>query len=320
MVSGDPWHGWIPLYVKGACAEVEWAYIGDKRFSDPFCHDTLHRLAARPFNQMFRRKSGLDLLLEREHSHPGLPLRGIIFHMSRCGSTLAAQWLAALPDSVVLSEPEALGVMLQWSLPDADEGLLRGLLAAMGQARRASDSRLFLKTNCMQMLTIDRLLTALPGTPWVFMYRDPVEVLVSHQSKPIWMHMQEALPGCGLQPPAGFGDDPEEGAAWMLSVVLQQARQAMLRYDNGLLLNYSELPQALETMSVHFGVAMESLDAEALNAVMGRNAKQRHEVYLPDTAEKRAAANAHITELAARWLDEPYQLLEQRRLGRVVAL
>lgn len=314
-MGGDPYAGWIPLFLRGSRAEVEWGYMGDERFTDPFCHETLQKLASKPFNQMFRRKCGLDSLLSRTRGSPGLPLRGIVFHMSRCGSTLAAQWLAALPDSVVLSEPEPLGTLLQWSPPDADEALLRALLAAMGQPRRDSDRSLFLKADCIHLLHIDRLLRAFPGTPWIFMYRHPVEVLVSHRRKPVWIQMLETMGACGLYPPAEFALDPEDSVAWILSIVMRQARHAMTRHGNGLLLNYSELPQALETMAGHFGVDLAGADRAALRDVSWRDAKQRGETFRPDSAEKRAAADPRILRLAARWLEEPYRDLEHLRLG-----
>ncbi|MBZ0091999.1 MAG: sulfotransferase [Sulfuricellaceae bacterium] len=314
MTVEDSFAGWIPLFLsaRGGRAAVEWGYMGGERFTEPFCHDTLQKLASRPFNRLFRRHSGLDLLLERAHGHPGLPLKGLVFHMSRCGSTLAAQWLAALPDSVMLSEPEPLDTLLQWPPHDGGTETVRALLAALGQPRREGDRRLFLKTDCWHMAHIDRLLAAFPGTPWVFLYRDPLEVLVSHRRMPGWHFVPDSMAGHGLHPPDELRSYPLGHGAWILSVVLEQARQAMVRHGNGLLLNYSELPEALEArIAGHFGVDLSDLEQEPLRAVSRRHSKQGHAVFQADATEKRAAADMEILELAARWLDEPYQLLEQ---------
>lgn len=312
MTTGDPLRGWIPLYVKGARAEVEWAYMGNERFSESFCHETLQKLASRPFNQMFRQRSKLGLLAERARSHPGLPLHGLVFHMSRCGSTLAAQWLAALPDSVVLSEPEPADALLQWLPPAGEEELLRGLFAAQGQPRRTCDRRLFIKTDCAHLLQIGRYLAAFPETPWVFMYRDPVEVLVSHQRSPATFEIAHVLAAAGIEPPAEAWRDPLSNAAWTLSLILQQAAWAMQQYGNGLLINYSDLPDALGTMARHFGIAADTLDAETMAAVSGHHSKRRT-AFQPDSAEKRAAADSQVLELSERWLSAPYQQLEQLR-------
>lgn len=322
MTDEDKLAGWIPLFLsaRGGQPAVDWGYMGSERFVEPFCHDTLRKLAARPFNRLFRRRSGLDLLRQRAHRHPGLPLRGMVFHMSRCGSTLAAQWLAALPDSVVLAEPEPLDTLLQWPAPDGDAETVSALLAALGQRRRESDRRLFLKTDCWHMVYIDRLLAAFPGTPWIFLYRDPVEVLVSHRRMPGWQLVPGSMTGHGLHAPDEVLNHPLGHGAWILSVILEQAGQAMRRHDNGLLLNYSELTGALDArLPQHFGIAPDSLDRAALRTVTGRHAKQPDAAFQSDAAEKRAAADSEVIELAARWLNEPYRALERLRGDRATS-
>jgi hypothetical protein len=317
-VERDALAGWIPLFLAapGGQATVDWGYMGSERFTEPFCHDTLQRLAALPFNRLFRRRSGLDLLRRRAQSHPGLPLRGMVFHMSRCGSTLAAQRLAALPDSVVLSEPEPLDTLLQWPGPDGDTQTVRALLAALGQPRREGDRALYLKTDCWHMLHIDRLLAAFPGTPWIFLYRDPLEVLVSQQRMPGWQLVPGTMAGHGLHAPDEVMNHPLGHGAWLFSTILKQAADAIRCHGNGLLLNYSELTDALEDrVPGHFGIAPEARDSAALRAVAGRHAKQPHAAFQPDAAEKRAAADSEVRLLAARWLEEPYQALERLRSG-----
>lgn len=314
----DSFAGWIPLFLsdRNEAPVVEWAYMGGERFTDPFCFDTLQRLALRPFNRLFRRQTGLDALLERSRSHPGLPLRGMVFHMSRCGSTLAAQWLAALQDSVVLSEPEPVDSVLQWpAFGSGSAQTLRAVLYGLGQPRRASDRSLFLKTDCWHMVHIARLLEAFPGTPWIFLYRNPVEVLVSHRQMPGWQLVPGSM-GChGLQAPPEVMNRPLAHGAWILSVILDEARLAMSRHANGLLVNYSELPHALETtLAAHFGLTQDVLECADLRAVAGRHAKQPHEAFRPDAATRRVSADEEVLSLAQRWLETPYRRLEAMRL------
>lgn len=81
----------------------------------------------------------------------------------------------------------------------------------------------------------------------------------------------------------------------------------MLRHGNGMLLNYSELPQALETrVARHFGIDMSDADSAALRAVSNRHSKRTDETFRPDAAQKRSSADAVVLELTARWLNEPY--------------
>lgn len=319
MTEMDDFAGWIPLFLSARSGQplVDWGYMGQERFVEPFCHDTLQMLAARPFNRLFRRQSDLDLLRRRARQYPGLPLRGIVFHMSRCGSTLAAQWLAALPDSVVLAEPEPLDTLLRWPPPDSDTDTVRALLAALGQPRRDSDRALYLKTDCWHMLHIDRVLAAFPDTPWIFLYRNPLEVLVSHQQVPGRQLVPGSMADHGLHAPDEVMNHPLGHGAWLFAAILKQAAQAIQRHRNGLLLNYSELVEALDArLAEHFGIRPDALDGTALRAVTGRHSKSPHTVFRPDAADRRAAADNEVRMLAARWLEEPYRALEQLRNER----
>lgn len=308
-------HGWIPFFLSRLDCQptVEWGYIGQQRYTEPFFDDTLQRLLAHPFNRVFRQHTPLDTLTERVHSHPGLPLHGLIFHMSRCGSTLVAQAFAALSDSVVLSEPASLGILLEWQIaaPSGDAGaaasLLRGLLSALGQPCRTADRRLFLKTECWHICHIDRLLTALPGVPWVFLYREPLQVLASHARMPSVYLMPGTGIHHGLMPPAALLTQPLQHAAWMLGRIMADASAALSRYPNGLLVDYCELPEAIETrIADHFGLYLQAADIAALRHACLRDAKKPEAIFLPDSADKQAVANADLRDAASRWLDGPY--------------
>ena len=101
--------GWVPIRVYGAPGHpgqpfVDWCYLGTDAFIEPFFEDTIRRMLRRPFNLLFRHQTPIDALGEWHAAQPGLPPTGFIFHMSRCGSTLAARLLAALPRNVVISE------------------------------------------------------------------------------------------------------------------------------------------------------------------------------------------------------------------------
>lgn len=309
---------WVPLFLQHG--QVHWAYMGAERFTGPFCQDNLQRLAARPFNQLFRQRTGLDVLLGRAQTHPGLPLQGLVFHMSRCGSTLLAQALTALPDSVVLSEPPAVDTLLQWlnTAPDygnaAGDALLRGLVCALGQPRRAQDRRLFVKTDCWHIGHIDRILRAFPNVPWLFLYRDPLEVLVSQAKIPALYLIPGALVNHGLKPPEELLHQPLAHGAWVLSHVLEAAIRAMHQHSGGLLVNYSELPDAIDTrIASHFHLNLTDTDTALLKSVRSQYSKNPQHVFQADTAQKRAQATPDLAAMAARWLDGPYTDLEQLR-------
>src|SRR5438270_6483250 len=98
--------GWIPtrLYRAGDRLMADWCYLGDFRLTDPFFGESVRRAFRHPFRVLFRQQTPVDVLIERAATHPGIGPTGFIFHMSRCGSTLIAQMLAASDRNVVVSE------------------------------------------------------------------------------------------------------------------------------------------------------------------------------------------------------------------------
>lgn len=320
MKSWQPPAGWIPLVVAEAGGiQVDWTCMGEERFSAPFFWDTATSLAARPFNQLFRPRTGIESLVARAETLPGLPLAGLVFHLSRCGSTLASQALAALPDSVVLSEPGPLDSLLRiLHAAPRPEGVawLRALVAALGQARRPGDRRMFIKLDSWHMGWFDLLRAAFPDTPWIFLYRDPLEVMVSHRREVgltvLPGHVPDALldaapDGLSAYTPTGQG-------IRVLSMIMTKAAQAMTGHGGGRLVNYSELPEALwSTLAGHFRLGLAEADSAAMRATCGRHAKHPDRAFAGDTEAKRREADGTLRELTGQWLEPPYRHLESLR-------
>ena len=91
--------GWVPFRLdwKNPEPTVEWFYLGDQRFTDPFFTETMDRNLRRPFNLLFRQRTPISELKNFRNTRPGLTPSGFIFHLSRSGSTLVSQMLAAAP-------------------------------------------------------------------------------------------------------------------------------------------------------------------------------------------------------------------------------
>ena len=99
---------------------------------------------------------------------------GFIFHMSRCGSTLVAQMLAALPENRVLSEPTAINAVIRAALLDARipratlVDWLRTVVGLLG-CPLEGESRYFVKLDCWHVLALPLIVEAFPETPWIFL-------------------------------------------------------------------------------------------------------------------------------------------------------
>src|SRR5439155_24789392 len=132
----------------------------------------------------------IEVLAELQAAEPGIPPTGFIFHMSRCGSTLISQMLAALPQNVVVSEAGPVDAVLRarFQAPDLPEreqiGWLQGIVSALGRRRTGEESHFFVKLDAWHTLDLPLIQRAFPDVPWLFLYRNPVEVMVSHARQP----------------------------------------------------------------------------------------------------------------------------------------
>ncbi len=164
-----------------------WADLRDVRFVEPFFRDTLARLP----NDKLKALTGVDVLRaldERPTLEPSL----FIFQVSRCGSTLLAQMLAALPDYVVLSEVNVVNNIVAARLDQHDKvELFRLVVRALGR-NRAGARHLVLKLTSWNVLAVNLIQRAFPATPMIWLQRDPLRVLASHAAQPAaWLSWRE---------------------------------------------------------------------------------------------------------------------------------
>lgn len=318
--------GWVPgrVYVTEGRLRVDWCHLGSRRFTDPFFDETLERGLRHPFPLLFRHQTSMEALVERHAARPGLPVRGLVFHMSRCGSTLLAQLLAALPRHIVLSEAGPVDTVLRAHLrvPGVTDAQriewLRAVVGALGQRRHPEEQAVFLKLDAWHVLELPLLQRAFPGVPWLFLSRNPVEVMASHQNHR-GAHM---LPGLlepallGLEPEALEGMPLEEYGARVLARICEaglrgyRERQAPAR-----LVDYTQLQaDAITLLTDLFGLELTADEAERLRAVAERDAKNPVLTFEDDTEAKARRITALSRELAERYIRPVHDALEAERL------
>jgi hypothetical protein len=181
-----PAAGWLPIHLsRQAAPTLDWAFFGDHRLDAPFFEQSVGSILRHPARLLFRHQTKLEAIETIADIPPALTPSGFVFHVSRCGSTLFAQTLASDPRHSVLSEAPPIDQLL--ALDAADPTLsparrasrLRGLVHAYARRRRPEEARLFIKFDAWHTLHLPVIRAAFPSTPWVFLHRDPVEVLVS---------------------------------------------------------------------------------------------------------------------------------------------
>ena len=318
--------GWIPIriYWLESRPLVDWCWVGKRRYAEPFLDHTVDVCLRLPFANLCRPQTPIDLLRERHAIDPGLQPTGFIFHMSRCGSTLLSQTLAALPKNVVISEAGSIDLVLRAkfrhpTLTDEDRACwLQWLVSALAQRTNGDEEFLFIKFDSWSILDFPLIRRAFPKVPWIFLYRDPVEVLVS-QLTHRGAHM---VPG-GIEPELfGIGNDdvftmrPEEYCARVLGSICEAA----LRHHQsspGLMVNYRQLPNAMWTeVTKFFGVDVSVTDLEAFRRAATRDAKNPLLEFESDSQVKQTKANDAVRLASAKWLAPLYEQLQAVRLGR----
>lgn len=204
--------GFIPVDVKPTPNghDVVWMDVGDYAFTKAKFEHSIKRLAtaAHPGETL---TTDLEVLANQPFLEDVLYPSGFIFHMSRCGSTLFAKALARTSNHVVIDEGTPLNDGIWhyltggWRQPIADDEkavtIYKNLLLALGRRRTSAQQTYFVKFRSWNAVFMDFITRIFPDVPVLFIYRDPVEVLVSGQWNPVW-----ALDFKGLAPGAYLTD------------------------------------------------------------------------------------------------------------------
>ncbi len=301
-----PGAGWLPARIVDTPEgpALDWTWLGRRRLSQSFYEEDLRLAGFEPFNRLLAPRTPLDAILT--DPAPSAPLRGLIFHLSRCGSTLTTRMLAADPRHIAVSEAAVVDQVVRRPglEPEARAALLAAVVRALGRVRNPGEARLFLKLDCWHIRFLPLFRQAFPATPWVFLHRDPLEVLVSHQRWPgIQMVPELVAPEVfGLELPHGVPD-----ADYRARVLAAMGEAALAHHagGGGLIVDYRDLPGAVaERILPHFGVTPDEADRSALRAAAGPDAKAPHQTFTPDAEGKRAAATAELRTLAERHAGE----------------
>jgi hypothetical protein len=246
--AGNP--GGLPyaLSVRDGEAFVEWLDDGHRELDEPFFDDSVRALLRNPYTRFTRRVAPISA-----GEHDGLAPTGFIFHMSRCGSTLVARLLRAAGYRVISEAPP-----VDSAIQAGREDWLRWIVEALGAGRLY-----FVKLDAWHIHNLPLIHAAFPRTRWIFVHRDPAQVLASHRRSP-GRHM---LPGA-LDPraldmaPSDITAIPRDD--WPARV-LAKIRDSALRHrddPSGLFVDYRELPDAAwGSVARHFEIA---IDEEAI--------------------------------------------------------
>lgn len=161
----------------GAARLLEWKHIY-----------TIERLAREnAIGEVF--STDLSLLDRDQPVDDGIPPQGLIFHCSRCGSTLFTKALASVPANLAINQGGPLqegfwaAITERWrEAPEPSPRklrMLRNLVLLLTRRRRPEYRRSFIKFISWNVIYLDFIRRAFPEARILYLYRDPVEVIAT---------------------------------------------------------------------------------------------------------------------------------------------
>ena len=198
---------WIPWKLSGDLCS--WLYLGNKKITEPFFGDTISACSNFTENQKYKVISDLDIMNEWSDDINALTPSAVIFHVSRCGSTLLSQLLSLDEQNIVLSEVPFFDELLRLryrNFPDVKiiDNYLLSAIKFYGQKRNEKENNLFIKTDSWHLHFYKQLRNLFPLVPFIFLYRTPGEVIFSHQKQ----RGMQSVPG--MLEPEVFGFSTEQ--------------------------------------------------------------------------------------------------------------
>lgn len=281
-----------------------------------------------------RKRERLSVLMKELNSLNGKPEgrivkpMGFIFHESRVGSTLIANTLASDPWNMVFSESApAANALLHCEGCNRERNIqmFRDIITLMG--RSLFHERLFFKFQSISSTMMEIALEAFPDTPWAFIYRAPVQTMMSH------MDPKKSTSGAPClrsmrNPPdevrmvisksVGQGNPPKE--AWCaahLNMLCSSALRAYQQFNvypdgkqRGLLINYESLPGVVARVLLPmFGISpnekwLEKMKIESTHYSKARGGMSK--LFFGDSEDKEQRATHDIQKFSKIILEPTY--------------
>ena len=172
---------WLPYRYQSKRKIVHWLMpVGHA--TEPFQDEYLSRCCQQLFNQIIQPHSSLEFALQQAINLPQVQPAGFIFHLSRCGSTLISGCLSELNSTCIFSEsPLLTELLLDTQLSSDERKISLRAFINLQSAAFPHRSQVIIKWNAWDIFQWELIRGLFPQVPVVFLVRDPVEILASHQ-------------------------------------------------------------------------------------------------------------------------------------------
>jgi hypothetical protein len=177
----------------------------------------------------------------------------LIFHSSRCGSTLLAQLFNEMNSTVVLSEMPLLDEIVSGAASGNSICTVELFIAAVNFFRNEKQ-RLIIKTDSWHIFHFNFFRRCYPDTPALLLYRDPSAIIKSQRRKPGMQSVPGLLSAAQLNHKLQGEYDHRIYFETFLTEWFREALQVSIDGVNVVLANYGDGSQTI------FGTALETAE------------------------------------------------------------
>ncbi len=294
--------GWAPVSLVSVSGSqlLKWQHLGPGPYQEPFFHETLRKTRQSTINKRHpEMTTSWDELIKLSLPYDHILPKAFIFHTSRCGSSLLAQLLMGDPQIQVLAEVPLLDEVLRlpYQQDDADrnklEQVFQSVIHWFGRLTGNPAHGLWIKTDSWHVLLYEVIRRLYPDTPFFLLYRNPEEVIRSHerqpgiQAVPFWL--ESSLTGIP------YRMDILSDRTFYMEMLLDQLLSQLIRISqtdsNAFLIHYADgWERMMEIVSSATGVLFSDDVLEKMAVRSGYHAKRPYE---PMTDESRSGKPLH---------------------------
>lgn len=276
--------------------------------------------------QVLKKARQLDAL---DNTVKSIPPKGFVFHESRCGSTLVANSLATVDPEKnrVYSESAPLISAMKTANDESPEGIqfIKDIVYIMGRTNKIQEENLFFKIQSIGTTVMKGLRLAFPDVPWIFVYRDPVQVMMSHM--PSAQTKQAVCLRSRLRPPPELRQFIEKTTSQSLhSLTLYESCATHLALlcslilaensstNTGRMVNYKDFPNSLldDIFPDYFGILVTSIGRSRVlreSSQYSKGGDNRSRTWKPDSQFKEKQATPELKNAADKFLYPIYNKL-----------
>lgn len=313
---------WLPYRYHAESRSIYWC-LPTGHATEPFQDEYISRCRQQLLNQIIQPCSSLKFETQQVGRLVDIQPAGFIFHLSRCGSTLISGCLSELDATCILSEsPLLTDLLLDSSLTSAEQKNFLQLFIDLQAAVFPDRPQMIIKWNAWDIFRWELIRKIYPDVPVIFLVRDPVEILASHQ-RSSGRHMAGDVTLANFHPVFAIQHTGDSMLDWQIQVLrgLLLAMTEKSAFANTMVIDYQHWgEQSLVSVLNLFGCGTNELGFLKIQERMRFHSKLPGQVFVADKVKKQNYFTPEEQERILTQLAPAYNQLNklaQKTLGGV---